>query len=258
MPANYAHYCFGQACLPLLPETARRTVRRFRGLYEAGLHGPDPFFYYNPVFPTPAGKLGKTYHKMTGRAFFEAAASRKPSEGATAYLYGVLTHYCLDAACHPLVNGWTAEKKAGHTEIETELDRHLLVRNKKVPAYCYNIASRLRLSRGETETIAWAYPPATVAQIRRSFRRMKLVCALMTSRNRPVRWLMSKIVKLAGSKGSGMIMPALPNPRCSWAVPPLMRRYHGALQAFPDMAQQLQDFLTQKIPLSADFDEVFG
>ena len=87
---------------------------------------------------------------------------------------------------------------------------------------------------------------------------MKLVCALMTSRSRPVRWLMGKIVKLAGSKGSGMIMPALPNPRCSWAVPPLMRRYHGALQAFPDMARQLQDFFARKIPLGTDFDEVFG
>ena len=49
-----------------------------------------------------------------------------------------------------------------------------------------------------------------------------------------------------------------PNPRCAWAVQPLMRRYYGALQAFPDMARQLQDFFTRKIPLSADFDEIFG
>ena len=258
MPANYAHYCFGQACLPLLPESARRTVRRFRGLYEAGLHGPDPFFYYNPVFPTKVGTLGSAYHKKTGRAFFEAAASRNPSEGAMAYLYGALTHYCLDAACHPLVNGWASEKKAGHTEIETELDRHLLVRNKKIPATCYNIVSRLRLSRGELDTVAWVYPPATVGQVRQSFRHMKLVSALMTSRCRPIRWLMGKCIALAGPKGAGMRMKDQPNPRCAWAVPPLMRRYYGALQAFPDMARQLQDFFARKIPLSTDFDEVFG
>ena len=258
MPANYAHYCFGQACLALLPESARRTVRRFRSLYEAGLHGPDPFFYYNPVLPTKASKLGKSYHKMTGRAFFESAAGRKPSEGAMAYLYGMLTHYCLDAACHPLVIGWAEEKKAEHTEIETELDRHLLVQNKKLPPSCYNVISRLRLSRGELDTVAWAYPPATVAQVRRSFRHMKLITALMTSRSRPIRWLMGKCIGLAGPKGTGMRMTDLPNPRCAWAVQPLMRRYYGALQAFPDMARQLQDFLTNKTPLSADFDEVFG
>ena len=257
MPFNYAHYRFAADRLRNAPPEFRQAVAQHRRLYDVGLHGPDIFMCRGPVLR----KLSRKFHRQTGKAFFTRAVRSlrlESPEGGLAYLYGLLTHYCLDAACHPLVNGWTAEKKAGHTEIETELDRHLLVRNKKVPAYCYNIASRLRLSRGETETIAWAYPPATVAQIRRSFHRMKLVCALMTSRNRPVRWLMGKIVKLAGPKGSGMIMPALPNPRCSWAVPPLMRRYHGALQAFPDMAQQLQDFLTQKIPLSADFDEVFG
>ena len=257
MPANYAHYCFGQACLPLLPENARRTVRRFRSLYEAGLHGPDPFFYYNPVFPSKPGQLGKRYHKLTGRAFFEAAANRKPSEGAMAYLYGVLTHYCLDAACHPLVIEWTAEKKAGHTEIETELDRHLLVRDKKLPTR-HNTAARLRLSRGELDTVARIYPPITAAQVRRSFRHMKFICALLTSRVQPIRWLMGKCICLAGPKGAGMRISDRPNPRCAWAVAPLMRRYYGALRAFPDMSRQLQDFLTRKIPLSADFDEVFG
>lgn len=258
MPANYAHYRFGQACLPLLPDAARRTVRRFRSLYEAGLHGPDPFFYYNPVLPTRVGRLGKTYHKMTGRAFFEAAAKRRLSEGAMAYLYGVLTHYCLDAACHPLVIGWAAEKKAGHTEIETELERHLLTRDKKLPASCYNAASRLRLSRGELDTIARIYPPATFPQIRRCFRLMKLISALMTSRSRLIRWLMGKCVALAGPNGTGMCMTDAPKPCGSWAVPPLMRRYYGALSAFPEMAQQLYNFFTRKTPLSADFDEVFG
>ena len=258
MPANYAHYCFGQACLPLLPESARRTVRRFRSLYEAGLHGPDPLFYHNPIIQAKVYKIGKTYHHMTGRAFFEAAASRKPTEGAMAYLYGVLTHYCLDAACHPLVLNWEVEKKAGHMEIETELDRHLLVRNKRLPPSHYNAAARLRLSRGETDTIAWAYPPVTPAQIRRSFRHMKWICALLTHRNRVIHWLMGKLVPLAGPEGAGMRMKDQPNPRCAWAVQPLMRRYYGALQAFPDMARQLQDFFTRKIPLSADFDEIFG
>ena len=258
MPANYAHYRFGQSCLPLLPESARRTVRRFRCLYEAGLHGPDHFFFYNPLFPTRTGKLGTTYHKMTGRAFFEAAARRKPSEGAMAYLYGVLAHYCLDAACHPLILDWAAQKKAGHTEIETELDRQLLERDNKRPAKCYDPAARLRLSRGEAETIAWCYPPATTGQIRRSYRHMKLICALVCSRSALIRGLTAQIVKLAGADGRGMIMGDGPNERCAWAVQPLMQRYHGALRAFPVLAQQLQDRFTRKMPLGEEFDEIFG
>lgn len=258
MPANYAHYRFGQSCLPLLPEDARRTVRRFRSLYEAGLHGPDPFFFYNPVLPTKTGKLGTVYHKMTGRTFFENAARRKPSEGAIAYLYGVLAHYCLDAACHPLINAWAAEGKAGHTEIETELDRQLLERDKKSPARCQNTASRLRLTRGEAETTAWVYPPATTGQIRRCFRHMKLICACLASRSGIVRRLTCQIVKLAGANGRGMVMGDGPNERCAWAVQPLMQRYHGALRAFPDMARQLQDRFTRKVPLGEEFNEFFG
>ena len=63
---------------------------------------------------------------------------------------------------------------------------------------------------------------------------------------------------MAGANGTGMRMNSKPNPRCAWAVQPLMRRYYGALQAFPEMAQQLHDFFTRKIPLSSNFDKVFG
>lgn len=48
MPANYAHYRFGVKAIPLLPAEMQRTVRRFRRLYDMGLHGPDLFFSISP------------------------------------------------------------------------------------------------------------------------------------------------------------------------------------------------------------------
>ncbi len=89
-----------------MPADIRRTVNRFRRLYDVGLHGPDPFFYYNPIMHTKVGDLGHKTHKLSGREFFERVCRSirlEPSEAAEAYLYGVLCHYCLYSVGHPFI-----------------------------------------------------------------------------------------------------------------------------------------------------------
>ena len=49
MTANYAHYRFGKQLLPQLPADVRQCIQRFRRMYDMGLHGPDIFFYHNPL-----------------------------------------------------------------------------------------------------------------------------------------------------------------------------------------------------------------
>lgn len=44
MPANYAHYRFGKQLLSGMCPNDRRSIQRFRRLYDMGLHGPDIFF----------------------------------------------------------------------------------------------------------------------------------------------------------------------------------------------------------------------
>ena len=55
MPANYAHYRFGKQLLSGMCPNDRRSIQRFRRLYDMGLHGPDIFFYYNPLIKTATG-----------------------------------------------------------------------------------------------------------------------------------------------------------------------------------------------------------
>jgi hypothetical protein len=62
MPSHYAHYRFGVKALELLPEDAKRAVRRFRSLYDAGLHGPDIFFYHNFLIRDKYAALAREYH----------------------------------------------------------------------------------------------------------------------------------------------------------------------------------------------------
>ena len=95
MPSDYAHYRFGGMVVDSLPAQQKRSIQRFRRLFDVGLHGPDLLFYYNPFWGNPLGQLGSQFHQKTGREFFEtacAALKASPSEAGTAYLYGLLGH----------------------------------------------------------------------------------------------------------------------------------------------------------------------
>lgn len=261
MPSNYAHYRFGLQALPQLPRPVQRTIQRFQSLYEAGLHGPDLFFYYNPVFSTQVGNLGCVYHNYSGKEFFEDAAQRlpqEPLEAVQAYLYGVLGHYCLDSACHPAVRGWAAEKDVGHVEIETEFDRFLLEQDGKCPAYTYNSAAHLQLTWGQIQTIARVYPPATSGQIRRCLENMRLFSRLLALPEGFGRKIVKQTVGFAGEDGVGMFMGTVPNPRCDWVNEPLEGMYRQAVERFPAMAQALYGLFVQEIPLEETWEEPFG
>ena len=106
MPSTYAHYRFGVALLPTLPGDVRRTIQRFRRLFDVGLHGPDIFYFQNSVIKSGGFSLGVKYHEMTGKSLFPRLCRLvrlEKSEAAQAYLYGLLCHYCLDARLHPII-----------------------------------------------------------------------------------------------------------------------------------------------------------
>ena len=88
MPAIYAFHRFGEQALATLPEKQRRPIQRFRRLFDAGLHGPDIFYYQIPVAGSGPRFLGIRYHEQTGREFFQRccrAARLERSEAAQAY-----------------------------------------------------------------------------------------------------------------------------------------------------------------------------
>lgn len=74
-----------------------------------------------------------------------------------------------------MINAATAAGNPVHTELETEFDRVLLTKDGFVPPERQYLGQRLKLTWGESVTVAGFYPPATVYTVRRSVRLMAAV-----------------------------------------------------------------------------------
>ena len=258
MPANYAHYRFGRECMDLFPPETRRTVQRFRQLYDVGLHGPDLFYYYNPYTPTKAGNLGRFFHKQTGREFFTQACEmlkKSPSEGGMAYLWGVLGHYCLDSVCHPFVHEAIADGKITHVELEAEFDRFLLDRDGRTPACTQDISGHMKLTRGECVTVSAFYPPATPANIHSSVLHMARCTKLLAWKKRK---LLKNLLRLTPAAVQQSMMQDPANHRCLHLNEELLPRYNQALEKYPILLAQLMDYMKNGTPLGEEFEATFG
>lgn len=258
MPSDYAHYRFGGMVVDSLPAQQKRSIQRFRRLFDVGLHGPDLLFYYNPFWGNPLGQLGSQFHQKTGREFFEtacAALKASPSEAGTAYLYGLLGHYCLDALCHPYINSKQSDGVIRHAELETDFDRHLLRQDGKVPPHLQCNNAHMKLTRGECVTVSQFFSPVTPAQISACIRNMRIHTKLLSNKKRG---LLEAVLKLTNQNVRDHVMGAKANPRCEGLHPELMALYSQAVQNYPRMLQQLEEHMQTGTPLGPDFEPVFG
>ena len=260
MPATYAHYRFGTMLLPNMPGDIRRTIQRFRRLFEVGLHGPDIFYYQLPGFKKNASFLGIKFHEQTGREFFQRvcrAIRLERSEAGQAYLYGVLCHYCLDSVMNPYVKDQAAQEGLTALMLETEFDRFLLEQDGKVPACSQDLSAHLKLTPGEWETVAKFYPPATDRTVKDSLNNMMFVLRLLATPEGARRTALSKGVKLLGKDFAGAMMPPEANPKCAHLNEGLLAQYEEAQAQFPEMLNQLQAHMTYNGALEGPFAATF-
>lgn len=255
MPGFYAHYRFGKLLLPQLPADVKQCIHRFRRLYDMGLQGPDLFFYYNPVVKTAPGALGEQYHNQTGRELFTRASAQADSEGARAYLYGLLGHYCLDSACHGFVEKMVAEGKARHVALESEFDRYLMAADGVPAPHTQNHNERIKLTRGECVTVAQFYPPATPGQINQCQKMMRLSFRVLSGKNRKrTRAILSRL-------GPGLcdsLIPEAPVEEFARMDSELLARFNRAQKHYLSLLDQLTAHKNEGAELGADFDPTFA
>lgn len=260
MPSHYTHYRFGTAILATLPADARRSIQRFRRLYDVGLHGPDLFYYCNRLTQRSIASLGTKYHQQTGRAFFSRVCRTvrmDRSEAATAYLYGVLCHYVLDSALHPALQQAAQEYGVTHRELESEFERYLLECDRKLPPDGKRLTAHLKLTDGECDTVAKFYPPATAKLIRSALASCVGAVRLLTTQEGASRWVLEKSLGLFGKDSRGLLLGTKADQRCTRMNEPLMELYMQAVADFPVYLEQIQAHMTYNAPLEAEFDRTF-
>ena len=258
MPSYYAHYRFGAKAIPLLPPEVQRSVRRFRPLYDVGLHGPDIFFYHNIFYRDKLVELGTCYHERTGEDVFAPLCKHlrlSPNEAATAYLWGLLTHYCLDSAVHPFVLEHTGSGEIGHQELETEFDRFLLKTDGKAQPNTFDCSGHIRLTDGECTTVSEFYGPATPTAVKISVRNMASSLKLLAMPNSDLRRM---VESLAGSRLRQHFMGRTANKNCAHLDEPMLELFDKALEKFPAMAAALQAHMAHNAPLGPLFAVTFN
>ena len=261
MPSVYAHYRFGAALLPGMPADARRTVQRFRRLFDLGLHGPDIFYFHTFPLNTATRYLGVKFHEQTGQEFFQRvcrAVRLERSEAALAYLYGVLCHYCLDSVMHPFVKEQAKAGSATHLEIEGEFERYLLEKDGKVPPCAQDLSNHLKITPGECETVAKFYSPASPRNIKDSVNGMAFIVKLLSAPEGAKRTVIQKGMGVVAREFTGLMIPAEPNPSCAHLDESLLELYEQAAAQFPEMLSQFQAHMTYTAPFGPEFEPIFG
>lgn len=255
MPASYAHQRFGAQVLKTMPAEQRQCVQRFRRMFDAGLHGPDIFFYYNPFWKNAVCDLARDFHRQTGQEFFRAACKAASSEAARAYLYGLLAHYCLDSLCHPLVNQLDSIGEAKHTLLESEFDRYLLALDGEQDPAHFDAGKRLRLTRGECMTAAEFYPGVEGGQVNRSVKAMAFFIRYLATGN--VQRKKAFLDKLKPGLTDHMI-PAEENEEFALYVRELKDRYDEAAGRYPFLLEAITAHMDSGRDLGGLFEPNFG
>ena len=261
MPAHYAHYRFGDQLLPTLPANVSRPILRFRRLFDLGLQGPDLFFYYNILTENHLQKQGKKFHAMTGQEFFGMICRRlrfEPTEAGQAYLYGLLAHYCLDRACHPLIQEAIEDGKVGHIELETEFDRHLMTLDGIAQPEIFDNSRHMTLTKGECVTISKLYPGIQPGDVLQSVQTMAAVTKFLATPKGNQRAWMQKAAKKVVNKFTPFIMGETPNRNCAQLAEDLKTHYDEAAALYPALLEQLTAHMTYNAPLGEEFEKTFG
>ncbi len=261
MPSIYTHYRFGKLLLPRLSADVRGTIARNRALFDAGLQGPDFFFYYKPGNDTEIRRLASVFHRQSGREFFTAACASLHAdspEEELSYLYGLLAHYCLDSVCHPFVHEQTDTGELGHNALESEFERFLLARDGVKKPHAHPRSRYLKLAKEHAPLLSRFYAPATAEEVHEAVHIMQRVIALLTYSNAAYCVIAKGILHLLGNENIGLLIPKTPDMRFAWHNTEMLRLFDDALKRYLPLLEQMRSHLTCREPLGTDFDAIFG
>ncbi len=144
MPAIYAHDLFGRNVFMELDKEIRDVIRSQKDCFYLGVHGPDVLFFYRAWEKNPINQKGYDYHGRPAAEIFahglevmRQTENVEEKRALQAYLLGFACHFALDHSLHGEIDQLEHSTGFTHAEIETELDRRLLIRAELEPVRAY-------------------------------------------------------------------------------------------------------------------------
>ena len=167
MPGFVTHYLFGVNSYKKIKNESLRTMLKVnRNVYTLGLQGPDLFFFYLPASIGKQMNIGSILHKENTNSFFhemikymEEVHGKKDFGIVSSYIQGFMGHYLLDSSLHPYVYSrvgvsLTRKTMGRHYGLETDIDREVLWRYRKIHQADFSHSARVSLSIYERRVIA--------------------------------------------------------------------------------------------------------
>lgn len=138
MSKEFGHILFAIKVLEILPDRRlSRLLKQHKKLYLWGSILPDSTYYFRDIIPVPEPfKLSETIHGDHGENLYTFISCLGDNEGRPGkdnellwpVIAGIITHYALDTAIHPIIRKWemtSDEPDALHRLIESWLDKKI-------------------------------------------------------------------------------------------------------------------------------------
>lgn len=262
MPTTYAHYTFGGLVFDNLDNDVKKIISENLNLFNIGLHGPDILFYFKPLSSNKISKIGHELHSLTADKFFENAKrviNECPEpEAACAYIIGFICHFMLDSECHPFVR----EKESNvitHSEIETEFERLLMIKNKMEPL-SFKPTAHIIPNLDYAKCISWFYKGITYKEIFKALKSMRLYLNILVAPGHLKRSIIITTLKLSGNYDNmiGLIMNYEESPMCTEISKNLYDLYIKAIAPTANLINDYYKSVKDTQPINKRFVRNFG
>ena len=164
MPAATTHAEFAKSVYEAMPEEKKQKITSLP-MYYLGSQGPDLFFFHRYMFlPNSLHQYGNLMHSQKVKETIAYMKAHTPTPALHSYYCGFLTHYSLDAFCHPIINAFAkmeqdlhgTHAREAHFRLEGEIDGWLLNKLGR-SVKDYNVYNMLKISDQEVKELARMY-----------------------------------------------------------------------------------------------------
>ena len=262
MPTTYAHWRFGDVAMKKLPEDLRGIIERYRDLFDIGVHGPDIFFYYDCLKSNEVSKYGTWMHNTPMgdhlEMFKKNYASASNKEATLAYLLGFLAHFTLDSYCHGYIDHKAEEEGPTHGKIESQYDRHLLIKDGYDPIKT-NVASSLHPSFFNSAVIAHLFDRWNEKDIHKTTKDQVFYLNLLWDNSDLKRWILVTGMNVLGvQKYLDLLLTKEAEESCVSSNMRLDKYFEKAAEHYPQLAENMVAYLNDGGELDPYFRHNFG